>query len=889
MSKFYSTNHIRKSFLDYFVALGHTKVESSSLIPSQDPTLLFTNSGMVQFKNIFTGAEKKSFLTATSSQKCLRAGGKHNDLENVGYTARHHTFFEMMGNFSFGDYFKDQAIEYAWNLITKTFGLKKEKLLITVYEEDEEAFLLWKKISGLKETKILKINSSDNFWSMGDTGPCGPCSEIFYDHGSHIKGGVPGSLDEDGDRYIEIWNLVFMQYEMQQDGKRINLPKPAIDTGMGLERMAAVLQGVNDNYEIDLFKNLIENSVSISGKDLRKNDIVSHKVIVDHLRASSFLIADGVLPSNEGRGYVLRRIMRRAMRHIYKLDIKDTHFWKLVDSLEKNMGEAFPEITRAKSLIVSTLKDEENRFKETLERGMRLLEKSILNLSSSQPFPGETAFKLYDTYGFPIDLTEDILKGRGRLLDINGFQKSMKAQQETARNSWSGSGDEEAEAIWVEIKNRFKNIKFLGYEQFNTEAKVVAIIKEEKEISKADKSEKVFVITDVSTFYGEAGGQQGDRGKFFWNTGEADVLDTKKYSDIIIHEVEIIKGILKKDMIISLDIDFNRRKSLAVHHSATHLLHEALRRCLGEHVTQKGSMVFEDRLRFDISHNQPIKKEEIMVIENDVNSMIRANGNVNVEIMNIKKASKSGALALFGEKYGEEVRVVSMEDGTTGSNIKTNFSVELCGGTHVSKLGDIGFIKIISDSALGSGVRRIEAVAGEAGIKHVQNSSEVLNQLTFELKVSQEKIMDRVLSIIQERKSFERQVGELSKKLTTSASAQQKGEYVNISGIKVIHKILESVASKDLKAIVDEFKLQIREGIVIIIGIDNKKASIVVGVTEKLIEQFDASDLVKIGVSCLGGKGGGGRKDMAQGGGPNYSNAQAAIEKILSSIKNLKA
>ena len=888
MSKFYSTNHIRKSFLDYFVALGHTKVESSSLIPSQDPTLLFTNSGMVQFKNIFTGAEQKSFLTATSSQKCLRAGGKHNDLENVGYTARHHTFFEMMGNFSFGDYFKDQAIEYAWNLITKTFGLKKEKLLITVYEEDEEAFLLWKKISGLKETKILKINSSDNFWSMGDTGPCGPCSEIFYDHGSHIKGGVPGSLDEDGDRYIEIWNLVFMQYEMQQDGKRINLPKPAIDTGMGLERMAAVLQGVNDNYEIDLFKNLIENSVSISGKDLRKNDIVSHKVIVDHLRASSFLIADGVLPSNEGRGYVLRRIMRRAMRHIYKLDIKDTHFWKLVDSLEKNMGEAFPEITRAKSLIVSTLKDEENKFKETLERGMRLLEKSILNLSSSQPFPGETAFKLYDTYGFPIDLTEDILKGRGRLLDINGFQKSMKAQQETARNSWSGSGDEEAEAIWVEIKNRFKNIKFLGYEQFNTEAKVVAIIKEEKEISKADKSEKVFVITDVSTFYGEAGGQQGDRGKFFWNTGEADVLDTKKYSDIIIHEVEIIKGILKKDMIISLDIDFNRRKSLAVHHSATHLLHEALRRCLGEHVTQKGSMVFEDRLRFDISHNQPIKKEEIMVIENDVNSMIRANGNVNVEIMNIKKASKSGALALFGEKYGEEVRVVSMEDGTTGSNIKTNFSVELCGGTHVSKLGDIGFIKIISDSALGSGVRRIEAVAGEAGIKHVQNSSEVLNQLTFELKVSQEKIMDRVLSIIQERKSFERQVGELSKKLTTSASAQQKGEYVNISGIKVIHKILESVASKDLKAIVDEFKLQIREGIVIIIGIDNKKASIVVGVTEKLIEQFDASDLVKIGVSCLGGKGGGGRKDMAQGGGPNYSNAQAAIEKILSSIKNLK-
>ena len=889
MSKFYSTNHIRKSFLDYFVALGHTKVESSSLIPSQDPTLLFTNSGMVQFKNIFTGAEQKSFLTATSSQKCLRAGGKHNDLENVGYTARHHTFFEMMGNFSFGDYFKDQAIEYAWNLITKMFGLKKEKLLITVYEEDEEAFLLWKKISGLKETKILKINSSDNFWSMGDTGPCGPCSEIFYDHGSHIKGGVPGSLDEDGDRYIEIWNLVFMQYEMQQDGKRINLPKPAIDTGMGLERMAAVLQGVNDNYEIDLFKNLIENSVSISGKDLRKNDIVSHKVIVDHLRASSFLIADGVLPSNEGRGYVLRRIMRRAMRHIYKLDIKDTHFWKLVDSLEKNMGEAFPEITRAKSLIVSTLKDEENRFKETLERGMRLLEKSILNLSSSEPFPGETAFKLYDTYGFPIDLTEDILKGRGRLLDINGFQKSMKAQQETARNSWSGSGDEEAEAIWVEIKNRFKNIKFLGYEQFNTEAKVVAIIKEEKEISKADKSEKVFVITDVSTFYGEAGGQQGDRGKFFWNTGEADVLDTKKYSDIIIHEVEIIKGILKKDMIISLDIDFNRRKSLAVHHSATHLLHEALRRCLGEHVTQKGSMVFEDRLRFDISHNQPIKKEEIMVIENDVNSMIRANGNVNVEIMNIKKASKSGALALFGEKYGEEVRVVSMEDGTTGSNIKTNFSVELCGGTHVSKLGDIGFIKIISDSALGSGVRRIEAVAGEAGIKHVQNSSEVLNQLTFELKVSQEKIMDRVLSIIQERKSFERQVGELSKKLTTSASAQQKGEYVNISGIKVIHKILESVASKDLKAIVDEFKLQIREGIVIIIGIDNKKASIVVGVTEKLIEQFDASDLVKIGVSCLGGKGGGGRKDMAQGGGPNYSNAQAAIEKILSSIKNLNA
>ena len=889
MGKSYSTNSIRRSFLDYFVKAGHEEVSSSPLIPDEDPTLLFANSGMVQFKNIFTGAEKSLFSTATTSQKCLRAGGKHNDLENVGYTARHHTFFEMLGNFSFGDYFKEKAIEYAWNLVTNTFELKKENLLVTVFEEDTEAFLLWKKISGLEESKILKINSSDNFWSMGDTGPCGPCSEIFYDHGSHIKGGMPGSSKQEGDRYIEIWNLVFMQYEMHKSGKRSNLPSPSIDTGMGLERMAAVLQGVNDNYEIDLFKKLIEDSINIAGFDVQGDDLNSHKVIVDHLRASSFLIADGILPTNEGRGYVLRRIMRRAMRHIHKLGIQETHFWKLVDCLEHNMGEAFPELSRAKALIISTLKNEETKFKETLERGMGLLEKSILDLSSSESFSGDIAFKLYDTYGFPIDLTEDVLRSKGHALDMKGFQKCMKAQQEVARASWAGSGAKEINAIWLGIKDHQKDVEFLGYEKNETKAKVVSIVYKDKEVAEIKKGDHAYVVTDISTFYGEAGGQQGDTGVLIWKKGKAEVRDTKKYSGIIVHEVDVIEGSLNKGMSLSLNIDSDRRNGLAIHHSATHLLHESLRRYLGDHISQKGSMVAPDRLRFDISHNKPINKEDIINLEKDINSLIRANGKVTTKVMNMKEAEKIGALALFGEKYNEEVRVVSMEDGTQELSEKNSFSIELCGGTHVSNLGEIGLLKIISDTALGSGIRRIEAIAGEAAIKYIQSSNEILNELSSELKVSKEKLIDRVVGFIEERKNLEKKIIELNKKINTSSISQKNDSYSEVSGVKVIAKVLESVSPRDLKGLVDEFKKKIVEGIVIIIGIDKQKASIVVGVTEKLKKEFNAQDLVKIGVKCLGGEGGGGREDLAQGGGPHYSNAQKSLEKIIQEIKNIKS
>ena len=886
MGKSYSTNSIRRSFLDYFVKAGHKEISSSPLIPIEDSTLLFANSGMVQFKSIFTGAEKSLFPTATTSQKCLRAGGKHNDLENVGYTARHHTFFEMLGNFSFGDYFKEKAIEYAWDLVTNIFELKKENLLVTVFEEDSEAFSLWKKISGLEDSKILKINSSDNFWSMGDTGPCGPCSEIFYDHGQHIKGGMPGSSKQEGDRFIEIWNLVFMQYEMHKSGKRTNLPKPSIDTGMGLERMAAVLQGVNDNYEIDLFKRLIEDSINITGFDVKGDDLNSHRVIVDHLRASSFLIADGILPTNEGRGYVLRRIMRRAMRHIHKLGIQDTHFWKLVDCLEKNMGEAFPELSRAKALIISTLKNEETKFKETLERGMGLLEKSILDLSSAESLSGEIAFKLYDTYGFPVDLTEDVLRSKGHVLDMEGFQKCMKVQQEVARNSWAGSGAKETDAIWLSIKDHQKNVEFLGYEKNETKAKVVSIICEDKEVDKIKKGDRAYVVTDISTFYGEAGGQQGDKGVFLWEQGKAEVRNTKKYSDIIIHEIDVVEGSLAKGMPLYLSIDSNRRNGLAIHHSATHLLHEALRRCLGDHITQKGSMVAPDRLRFDISHNEPINKEDIINIEKDINSLIRTKRKVTTKVMNIKEAEKIGALALFGEKYNEEVRVVSMGHDTDEKN---NFSLELCGGTHVSNLEEIGMLKIISDTALGSGIRRIEAVAGEAAIKYIQSSNEILNKLSSELKVPKEKLIDRIAGLIEERKNLEKKIIELNKKINTSSVSQNDNSYFEISDLKVIANVLDSVSPRDLKGLVDEFKKKIVEGIVIIIGIYNQKASIVVGVTEKLKKEFNAEVLVKIGVKCLGGEGGGGREDLAQGGGPHYTNAQEALEKIIEEIKNMKS
>ena len=875
-----STKEIRRAFLEYFVSSGHEELASSPLLPQDDPTLLFTNAGMVQFKNIFTGKEKSKYKTATTSQKCLRAGGKHNDLENVGYTARHHTFFEMLGNFSFGDYFKELAIEYAWNLVTKVYGLDEKKLLVTVYSEDTEAYSLWKKISGLSNDKIIKISTSDNFWSMGDIGPCGPCSEIFYDHGPKVSGGIPGSKKENGDRYIEIWNLVFMQYEMLVNRTRSDLPKPSIDTGMGLERMAAVLQGVHNNYEIDLFKNLISNSVELSGIEAVNENLISHRIITDHLRASAFLIADGVLPTNDGRGYVLRRIMRRAMRHVHKLGIKEPHMFRLVGSLQDNMGDAFGELTRAQALIENTLKDEEIKFKDTLERGLGLLDKSVNKLNSTEALPGDVAFKLYDTYGFPIDLTADILRGQGRELDYKGFDYSMNLQKETARKSWSGSGDKATDEIWLELKEREGESTFLGYENFSAKSKVKSIVVDGKEVEELDIGAKAEVITSSSPFYAESGGQLGDTGEFTWKSGKAIVEDTKKYENLIVHIVKITQGVLKKNDEVNLYIDIDRRNALKIHHSATHLLHEALRQHLGDHISQKGSLVSPDKLRFDISHNKPISNSDINIIEKEINKKIRENFEIETTIMDIENARKIGALALFGEKYGDQVRVVKM-----GKNNDNHYSVELCGGTHVNRSGDIGVLKILSESALGSGVRRIEAVAGSAALTEYQEENNIINELSLELKTSKENLKERINSLILDKKYMEKKLVDLNKKINTSNISNKESENKVINGIKVISKVLNTLPPRELKGLVDEFKKELVSGIVIIISTLDDKASLVIGVTKDVSDKFNAIEFTKAGVEVLGGKGGGGRPDMAQGGGPNYKKAEEAIDTILSLIK----
>ena len=875
-----STNEIRRTFLDYFVSSGHKELSSSPLLTQDDPTLLFTNAGMVQFKNIFTGKEKSKYKTATTSQKCLRAGGKHNDLENVGYTARHHTFFEMLGNFSFGEYFKELAIEYAWNLVTKVYGLDEKKLLVTVYSEDIEAYNLWKKISGLSNDKIIKISSSDNFWSMGDTGPCGPCSEIFYDHGPKIGGGIPGSVNEDGDRYIEIWNLVFMQYEKSANGNKSNLPRPSIDTGMGLERMAAVLQGVHNNYDIDLFKNLINSSVEFSGVEAVNENLISHRVIVDHLRASSFLISDGVLPSNDGRGYVLRRIMRRAMRHVQKLGINEPHMYRLVNSLQENMGDAFGELSRAKALIENTLKDEEIKFRETLERGLGLLDQSIKKLNSSEALPGDVAFKLYDTYGFPIDLTADILRGKNIDLDYKGFEDNMNLQKDTARKSWSGSGDKATDEIWLKLKEREGDNTFIGYENMRVKSNVKSIVMDGREVKEADKGAKAQVITSSSPFYAESGGQLGDKGEFTWENGKAIVEDTKKYGNLIVHIVKITEGLLKRDDNVNLCIDVERRNSLRIHHSATHLLHEALRRHLGDHISQKGSLVSPDKLRFDISHNKPISHSDLNIIEIEINNKIRENFIIKTTVMNIQKARKIGALALFGEKYGEEVRVVKM-----GENDDQHYSVELCGGTHVNRSGDIGVFKILSESALGSGVRRIEAVAGQAALAEYQAENKIINELASELKTSKEALKERVISVILERKNLEKKIIDLNKKINTSNNANTESANTVINGIKVVSKVLDTLPPKEIKGLVDEFKKELVSGIVIVISTLGNKASLVVGVTNDISDKFDATEFTQAGVEILGGKGGGGRADMAQGGGPHYKKAEEVIKVISNLIK----
>ena len=873
-----STNDIRSLFLDYFSEHNHEVVPSSLLVPQNDPTLMFANAGMVQFKNIFTGQETRDYVRATTSQKCVRAGGKHNDLENVGYTARHHTFFEMLGNFSFGDYFKEQAIQLAWDLITKEYALPKEKLLVTVFSEDNQAFELWKKIGGLSEDKIIRIPTQDNFWSMGETGPCGPCSEIFYDHGDHIKGGPPGSVDEDGDRFIEIWNLVFMQFEQIDSKTRIDLPKPSIDTGMGLERISAVMQGTHDNYQTDLFQSLIRTSSEISGTSPDGEYNVSHRVISDHLRATSFLITDGVLPSNEGRGYVLRRIMRRAMRHAHLMGCEDIFLFKLVPELVHQMGQAFPELARAQDLISETLKLEETRFKNTLDRGLKLLDEETNKLSSGGILPGEIAFKLYDTFGFPLDLTVDALRSQGYRIDHKGFEVAMEKQRSDARASWSGSGDLATEMVWFDIKQEFGATEFLGYDAEIGEGEVVALVLKGENVMQAEAGSDVLIILNQTPFYGESGGQQGDFGSMNNDSGvKINIYNTqKKLGDLIVHEGKIIGTKLKVGDQLELMVNHERRSSIRTHHSATHLLHSALQNKLGRHVTQKGSLVAEDKLRFDVSHPTAISREDLDKVEDQVNKQIRLNTEVITRLMTPDEAIGMGAMALFGEKYGDEVRVVSMGF----SNEKEFFSTELCGGTHTKRTGDIGVFRILSETAVSSGVRRIEAVAGITAQNYIINDSKILLDTANLLKVPIADIPRRTEVLLEDRKKLEKEIVDLRRELASGNNDQS--EIKKISNINFIGKHLNDLPAKDLKGLADEFRSQIGSGVVALTSLHENKVSIVVSVTDDLTDEISAVDLVKLGANVVDGKGGGGRVDMAQAGGPN----SAKVGEVIESIEN---
>ena len=883
-------SEIRSAFLDYFAKHGHEIVASGPLVPHNDPTLLFTNAGMVQFKNVFTGNETRPYQRAVTSQKCVRAGGKHNDLENVGYTARHHTFFEMLGNFSFGDYFKDLAIELAWNLVTKEYGLAEERLLVTVYAEDDEAAGLWRKIAGLPEDRVIRIPTSDNFWQMGDIGPCGPCSEIFYDHGPGIPGGPPGGPDQDGDRFIEIWNLVFMQFEQLVPGERVPLPKPSIDTGMGLERITAVLMGTHDNYDTDLLRSLIEASAEVSNTAPDGEHTVSHRVIADHLRATAFLIADGVLPSNEGRGYVLRRIMRRAMRHVHKLGVKEPMIWRLAPTLVAVMGQAFPELGRAEALITETLKLEEGRFSQTLDRGLKLLEEAVGKLADGEPLAGEVAFKLYDTYGFPLDLTQDILRGQGRGVDQAGFDAAMERQRETARRAWAGSGDAATETLWFELREKFGATEFLGYDTEAGEGKVLAVIADGKLVDAGEAGAEIQVVTNQTPFYGESGGQVGDTGVLFSGAGaEVEVTDTqKKLGDLHVHAGKVTRGQIKAGDTVEMKVDGARRAGLRAHHSATHLMHEALRRRLGAHVTQKGSLVAPDRLRFDYSHPKALGAEDLHAVEAEVNARIRANAPVETHFMTPEEAIEAGALALFGEKYGEEVRVVSM-GGADASHGGQAFSTELCGGTHVRRAGDIGFFKIIGEGALAAGVRRIEAVAGAAALDHVTRQEAALTEAAAALKAAPAQVAERVAALLDERKRLERELAGLRRKLATGGGAAGQPEAREVGGIKYMPRVVEDLPPKDLKSMADELKKQVGTGVVTVVSIADGKASLVVGVTDDLTARVSAVDLVRAGSAALGGTGGGGRPDMAQAGGPNGAAAEAAVAAIEAALSKLAA
>ncbi len=869
---------IRSEFLGYFEKQGHTVVPSSSLVPNNDPTLMFVNSGMVQFKNVFTGMETRPYTRATTAQKSVRAGGKHNDLDNVGYTARHHTFFEMLGNFSFGDYFKSDAIPFAWEMLTKVFELPKEKLCVTVYHDDDEAANIWKKVAGLSDDKIIRINSMDNFWMMGDTGPCGPCSEIFYDHGDKVWGGPPGSAEQDGDRFIEIWNLVFMQYEQVDKQTRVKLPKPSIDTGMGLERVASVMQGKHNNYETDLFMSIIEHCADLTGVSATGPQVASHRVIADHLRAASFLIADGVMPSNEGRGYVLRRIMRRGMRHAHLLGAKDPLLCKLFPTLQATMGEAYPELFRANSLITETLRIEETKFKQTLDRGIKLLDEETARLGEGQTLAGDVAFKLYDTYGFPLDLTQDALRAKNISVDTDGFNAAMEKQKAEARKAWAGSGDTATEKFWFEMLDTQGATEFLGYDKDAAEGQIKAIVKDGQLVNEAKEGDKVQIVLNQTPFYAESGGQVGDTGELIAGKSVFTVTDTqKKLGKLFAHVGTVKSGSLKVGDAVEAQVDVARRATIKAHHSVTHLLHEAMRQTLGDHIAQKGSLQTAERTRFDVSHPMGMTQEQLAKIEAMVNEEIWADSEISTRILPLEDAQNSGARALFGEKYDSEVRVVSMGRQAAGANHP--FSVELCGGTHAKRTGEIGLFKIVGESAVSSGVRRVEAIAGAAALAYLNEQEARLMAAADLLKAKDTDVADRVKSLLDEKKKLEQELSNLRRKMAAGGGAASD-DGKDVGGVKFVSRVLEDFPAKDLKPMADDLKARIGSGVVVLIASSEGKVSLVVAVTDDLTSRISAVDLVKVGAEALGGKGGGGRPDMAQAGGTNMAAANDALSVI---------
>jgi alanyl-tRNA synthetase len=880
-------NDIRSTFLTYFAKQGHEVVPSSPLVPRNDPTLMFANSGMVQFKNLFTGVEHRDYKRATTAQKCVRAGGKHNDLDNVGYTARHHTFFEMLGNFSFGDYFKTEAIPFAWELLTKEFDIPKDRLLVTVYHTDDEAANIWKKVAGLSDDRIIRIPTNDNFWMMGPTGPCGPCTEIFFDHGDHIWGGPPGSPEEDGDRFVEIWNLVFMQYEQFEDGSRRELAAQSIDTGMGIERVAALLQGTNDNYATDLIRSLIEASAHATSTDPDGPGKTHHRVIADHLRSTSFLIADGVMPSNDGRGYVLRRIMRRAMRHAHLLGAKDPVMHQLVPALVRQMGAAYPELSHAQALIEETLRLEETRFKQTLDRGLRLLDDELAGLPEDAALPGAAAFKLYDTFGFPLDLTQDALREKGRAVDTDGFNAAMAEQKAKARAAWSGSGEAADATIWYDIAEAHGATDFLGYDTEIAEGQVMALVRDGAEVASAKAGEAVQIVMNQTPFYAESGGQVGDTGYLRGSDLLVRITDTRKTAGVFIHFGEVVEGEIAKGSHGALEVDHTRRAAIRAHHSATHLLHEALRETLGDHVAQRGSLNAPDRLRFDFSHSKALTAEELAHVSAQVNEFIRQNTPVETRIMTPDDARAIGAQALFGEKYGDEVRVVSMGRADTGKGHDgKTWSIELCGGTHVARTGDIGACVILGDSASSAGVRRIEALTGAAAMAHIRTESQRLAQVSEVLKAQPGDLADRLRALLDERRALSNEVAQLRRELAMAGGAGQ-GQVVeakDINGVAFMAQVMSGVSGKDLPALIDEHKARLGSGAVLLIADAYGKAAVAAGVTADLTDRVSAVEMVRAAVAELGGKGGGGRPDMAQGGGADATAAPAAIaavEKLL--------